>query len=137
MPPHIGRELLSRHHTLGRADGLELRVRHLDEGDQLLHDGADVVAVEEGEAELHGAPLDGDVRVLEALDDGAAVALDGPDVGLHRLQQGVQGHVADVLVGVQQEPAQDVHRQNLTGAGEGGGLALVSGSETVELKLIH
>ncbi len=40
-------------------------------------------------------------------------------VHAHRLQQRVQRHVADVLVIIQQEAAQDVHGQNSVGGGRG------------------
>ena len=74
--------------------------------------GSDVGRVDEGEAELEGAPLDGHVGVLKALEDGGAVALHGAVVGVDGAQQRVQRHVADVLVAVEQEPAEDVDGQH-------------------------
>ena len=57
-------------------------------------------AIDEEVDEVEGAAADRDVGVLQALYDGAPVALDGLDVRPRQQRQGVEAHVADVVVAV-------------------------------------
>ncbi|KAL7553138.1 LOW QUALITY PROTEIN: hypothetical protein ACHAWF_016403 [Thalassiosira exigua] len=106
--------------------------------EQLGREGLDVGLVDEVVDELEGALADGDVGVLEAVDDGGPVALEGrrggvggafvPSFGVsvrHAVAaaapspvvrdapgQGVERHVSDVVVPVQEEPPEDVDGQH-------------------------
>lgn len=43
-------------------------------------------------------PFDGDVRILEAVYDGAAMSLNGVVVSVHNSQQSVQSNIPDVSI---------------------------------------
>ena len=47
VPPLTGTELVGHHQSIGHNVRLELGLGHLQEGEDLLHDGADVVLVDE------------------------------------------------------------------------------------------
>ena len=60
----------------GSAGRLELNFRRLfHESDQVLAHRDEVPGVDECEAEFDGPLLDGDVRILQAVEDGGAVPL--------------------------------------------------------------
>ena len=100
--------LLGREENVGSTIALELGFRLFVESENLLHHVGDVVAVDEGEGEFHGSAPDRDVGVFEAVDDGAAMSLDGVGVDVDDFEEGAEGDVANVFVVVQQEPAEDV-----------------------------
>ena len=90
----------------GSAGRLELNFRRLfHESDQVLAHRDEVSGVDECEAEFDGPLLDGDVRVLQAVEDGGAVPLNSFSVALHDPEERVQSHVPDVLVGVEEKPS--------------------------------
>ena len=99
------------HHIAGTLS-LELRVSGFQENQQLFHHRLDVLGVDQREAQLHGPLLDGHICVLQALEDCGSVSLDCVVVHVDSFQEGVQSHVADVLVAVEKEPAKDVNCQH-------------------------
>lgn len=92
--PVAGRVLGDGDPHAGRAHLLELHLgRLLHEADQVLAHRGKVAAVDQGEGQLDGPLLDGDVGVLQAVQDGGAVPLDSLRVRLHYSKECVQGHV--------------------------------------------
>ena len=108
VPRLARRVLLHGDEQVGRAVGLELGLARAQERHELVDHLDYVGRVYERKAQLHGASLDRHVRILEALDNGATVALYRAQVGVHHLEERVERHVANVLVGVEQEAAEDV-----------------------------
>lgn len=91
---------------------LKIGVGLLQKDEQFLRHGANVLRVDERKRQLHRSAPDRHVRIFETLQDGAAVPLDGGNVRVDRPQQGVERHVADVFVAVEQKPAEDVDGQH-------------------------
>ena len=61
---HPINSLLCHSDDVGSDVGFEFRLRHVQEGHNLLHHGADVVAVHKGKGQLQGTSSDGDVILL-------------------------------------------------------------------------
>ena len=112
VPSPVRTVLVGGDHHVAAALRLELRLCCLEEHQQLLHHRLDVGAIDQRKAKLHGTFLDRNIGVFEALKNGGAVSLDRSSLHTDRLQEGVESHVADVLVVVEQEPPEDVHRQH-------------------------
>mmetsp|Transcript_17683 Transcript_17683/g.45047 ORF Transcript_17683/g.45047 Transcript_17683/m.45047 type:complete len:928 (-) Transcript_17683:351-3134(-) len=106
-----GSELVGDQADLGGEVGTELGGGGQQEGQHLAHQHADVLLVDQRVDEVESATLDRDVRVLQAVYDGAAVALHGAQIHADHLVQRVQGHVAQVVVALAQEGAQNVDGQ--------------------------
>mmetsp|Transcript_4784 Transcript_4784/g.11429 ORF Transcript_4784/g.11429 Transcript_4784/m.11429 type:complete len:279 (-) Transcript_4784:696-1532(-) len=103
-----GRVLADHPAYLGRQVLLELGVCCPKVPDELLDQGLDVGVVDEQRHEVEGAAADGDVGVPEAVDNGAPVPLNALEVPRSNLCEGVEGHVSDVVVTVEQELAERV-----------------------------
>lgn len=103
--------------ALGRVDHaraalrLEFRIGLLEEHQQLLGHCSNVLRVNECKRELHCALADCHVGVFEALEDSAAVALNCRYVHVDSAQQRVKCNVANVLVIIEQEAAENVDGQ--------------------------
>jgi len=91
---------------------LELGVRLLEEEQQLLGHCTYVLCIDQRERQLHRPPAYGDVRILQALQNGGAMPLHRRRVRVHRSQQRVQRHVPNVLVRVEQETSQNIDSQD-------------------------
>ena len=72
----------------------------------------DVVGVDQLVDQVQGPLSDGDVRVLQAVDDGVSVSLDRGSVFGDDFREGVQGHVTNVVVAVEKEATQDIDGQD-------------------------
>ena len=83
MPPLVGAVFVGRYQSIGGNVGLELWLCHVEKIQNLLHYRSNVVRVDECEGELESSTADGDVALLEAVQDGGAVTLDSIVVDRH------------------------------------------------------
>lgn len=116
VPPPVRREPLRRRTDLTRHPKLELVVGDLEEGEQFASQDAHVLLVHERVRQLEGAAADRDVAVAEAVEDDGAMALDGVRVDRDDFQERVERDVADVVVPVPEELAEDVDRHDAQAA---------------------
>ena len=112
MPPAIRREFGDELRDPSRQVRLELDIRHAEVIQQLHGQSLDVVLVDQRVHELKRGSSNGDVAVLDALDDGVPVPLHSLRVHRDHLGERVQRDVSNVVVLVAEETAQDVHRQH-------------------------
>ena len=112
MPPAIRRKLGDELRDPSRQVRLELNIRHAEVIQQLLGQRLDVVLVDQRVHELKRRSSNGDVAVLDALDDGVPVPLHSLRVHRDHLGERVQRDVSNVVVLVTEETAEDVHRQH-------------------------
>ena len=89
--------LLSCFENVSTDLALELRLSLVQKQDDLLHDGPDVVAVDQGKRELQGPLLDRDIILLEAVQDSVPVSLDSTVVDMDCLQKGVQSYISMIM----------------------------------------
>jgi len=108
VPPAVGRKAFGGGAHLGRHAELELVVGHLEEGEELARQDAHVRLVDERVRELERAAADRDVAIAQAVEDDGAVALDGVRVHGDDLEKSVERDVANVVVAVAEELAEDV-----------------------------
>ena len=67
MPAFSGAVLLSRDQSIGGNVGLEFCISAVEKIQDLFHDRANVVFVDESERELECSPADGDVVLFETV----------------------------------------------------------------------
>mmetsp|Transcript_1119 Transcript_1119/g.2428 ORF Transcript_1119/g.2428 Transcript_1119/m.2428 type:complete len:603 (+) Transcript_1119:1115-2923(+) len=138
-PPEVrGAEFVDDLEDAGANVGAVLAGTEDEVVEELGGEGLDVFAVDEVVDEFEGALADADVGVFEAVYDGGAVSLEGGGGGVvgvvggggvraavlfvmfvafglsvgDALGQGVERHVANVVVAVEQEAPQNVDRQD-------------------------
>ena len=112
MPPAIRGKLGDELRDPSRQVRLELNIRHAEVIQQLHGQSLDVVLVDQRVHELKRGSSNGDVAVLDALDDGVPVPLHSLRVHRDNLGERVQRDVSNVVILVTEEPAEDVHRQH-------------------------
>mmetsp|Transcript_26904 Transcript_26904/g.78337 ORF Transcript_26904/g.78337 Transcript_26904/m.78337 type:complete len:410 (-) Transcript_26904:270-1499(-) len=111
--PASGRSILVHGiHNFGAQGDLLLRARHDQVVECFSCQVNDVLRVGQLVDEFQGPLADGDIWILEAVHNGGPVALHGIHVLAHDLGQGVQCHVANVVVTVEQESPEDVHGED-------------------------
>mmetsp|Transcript_116530 Transcript_116530/g.324770 ORF Transcript_116530/g.324770 Transcript_116530/m.324770 type:complete len:226 (+) Transcript_116530:681-1358(+) len=75
---------------------------------QFLGHALNVFFGDERICDIQGTPPDGHIRVLQAIDDGGAVALHRLQIDHHHALKRGKGHIADVVVAAQEETSKDV-----------------------------
>mmetsp|Transcript_51936 Transcript_51936/g.103362 ORF Transcript_51936/g.103362 Transcript_51936/m.103362 type:complete len:308 (-) Transcript_51936:372-1295(-) len=91
---------------------LELDVARHQVGEELLHEHLDVGLVDQRVDQFQRALANGRIIVLQAVDYRVAVALDGLGVLADDLVKGIERHVPDVVVTIDQEAAKDVNGEH-------------------------
>jgi hypothetical protein len=112
VPPLVRRESIRRYANLRGHDWLELIVRHLEESEKLSNQHADVALVDQSKTQIERPPPDTDIRVAQAVENGISVALYSIRLDSHHLDEGVERNIADVVVLVGQELAQNVDAEH-------------------------
>ena len=79
---------------IGRDVALEVHFTRVQEVEQLLDHGPDIVLVDEGKGQLQRSATDRNVVLLEAIQNGGSVSLDGIVIHVHSLEKSVQRHIA-------------------------------------------
>mmetsp|Transcript_115450 Transcript_115450/g.331356 ORF Transcript_115450/g.331356 Transcript_115450/m.331356 type:complete len:464 (+) Transcript_115450:494-1885(+) len=116
LPAAVGGVLLHSHADPAAKVLLKVGLGHQEVVEELLGHVLDVLLVDERVGHIERPPPDRDVRVLEAVDDGGAVALHSLHVDVHHALKRRQGDVADVVVAAEEEAAEDVDAEHAEAA---------------------